>query len=673
MILRKLLVAAATLLSLQIALPAQQWVPPSPDELSLSSVPQAPGAPAIYLFREQVTEDKLHMFSVHARLKVLTAGGLDRANVEIRYLAGNRGISLDELAGRTIHPDGTIVNFTGKPYDKLIEKLGNQRYMAKVFSLPDVTPGSILEYRYKLRYDDGFYISPNWDLQDDLFTRKVHYFWRPTDQALVTGDDRHIPIHSYLWTAILPPGVAVKERTDGFNQVTFELTANDIPATIKEEHAPPLSSFSYRVLFYLSPYNNGQEFWAKEGKYWSKQEDKFIGPGSAIRAAARELTAGANTPDAELRKLYNAVQGLENTDNTREHTSTEDRAAGLKAVRNTDDILGRKRGSGDQLALLFVALARAAGFDAYAMQVTSRDRSLFYPEYLTLGQFNDTIAIVSVNGKDEFFDPGTHLCPFQELSWPHQQVEGLRQTAGGNSALVSTPGNPFRNSHTTRIADLTLDEHGVATGSLTLTFTGSPALNWRQRYSSEDETAVRQDLTRSVQDELPASLVINLTSLDNLGNPDQPLTAKFTAHGPVGSAAGKRLLLPASLFHVNARPMFPSATRKLAVDMRYAFFQQDAVRFKLPPNLVLESAPANAKLGYKQLASFDMNSQTAPGSITVRRNSALGTVLFLPAEYSDLRTYHQGMEAADNESIVLKQTPTTAGVNTPPTPTPTPN
>ena len=49
---------------------------------------------------------------------------------------------------------------------------------------------------------------------------------------------------------------------------------------------------------------------------------------------------------------------VENTDYTRQHSATEDKSQGLGEVKNTDDVWNRKRGTGDQLADLFIAMAR---------------------------------------------------------------------------------------------------------------------------------------------------------------------------------------------------------------------------------------------------------------------------------------------------------------------------
>ncbi len=89
----------------------QPWTPPTPEELSMTSQPQVPGAAAVYLFREETTDDKLHMFSIYVRLKILNELGKEKGNVELNYFRGKEGggFTVEDVQGRTIHPDGTIV------------------------------------------------------------------------------------------------------------------------------------------------------------------------------------------------------------------------------------------------------------------------------------------------------------------------------------------------------------------------------------------------------------------------------------------------------------------------------------------------------------------------------------------------------------------------------------
>ena len=104
----------------------------------MTSIPQVPGAAAAYLFKEEIADDALHMQSFYYRIKILTEGGKDYANVELPFYAGESGMTLDSISGRTIHPDGTIIPFTDKPYEKVVEKAQGYKIKVKVFSLPSV-------------------------------------------------------------------------------------------------------------------------------------------------------------------------------------------------------------------------------------------------------------------------------------------------------------------------------------------------------------------------------------------------------------------------------------------------------------------------------------------------------------------------------------------------------
>ena len=74
-----------------------------------------PGAAAVYLFREEDTEDKYHTWSKYVRLKVLTERGKEYGNVELRQIQAehDQGYKVGQIEARTIHADGTVIPFTG--------------------------------------------------------------------------------------------------------------------------------------------------------------------------------------------------------------------------------------------------------------------------------------------------------------------------------------------------------------------------------------------------------------------------------------------------------------------------------------------------------------------------------------------------------------------------------
>jgi hypothetical protein len=139
---------------------ASDWPPIAPQEQSMTSVPEQPGAPAVILLRHETDDDNLHYHSVYTRIKVLTEAGRKYADVELPY--NRRRFTIEQVSGRTVHADGSVVPFEGKPFDKVVVKGHNLRIQVKTFSLPDVQVGSILDYRYNLRYGDNSLRSPEW-------------------------------------------------------------------------------------------------------------------------------------------------------------------------------------------------------------------------------------------------------------------------------------------------------------------------------------------------------------------------------------------------------------------------------------------------------------------------------------------------------------------------------
>lgn len=638
-----------------------QWTPPTAEELSMTSQPEVPGAPAVYLFREEITNDKLHEWIKYARIKVLTERGKEYANVELhQYQTEDAGgYAVSDIEGRTIHPDGTIIPFTGKAMEKLVERTQGYKEQAKVFTLPSVEIGSIIEFRYKLRYDDNRYIAPSWFIQSELYTRKAHYLWQPTDQPLVTKNERGEQLTSMVaWTPILPKGYEVKQsRLPGSSlssgQANLELNIHDIAPLPQEEYMPPIQSFTYRVLFYYSPYRSPEEYWKNEGKSWARMQDRFIGPGPKVKEAVGKLLTPAETTDeAKLRKLYAAVMELDNTAFSRSHTAAEEKAQGLGPAK-TDDIWERKRGSDDQIAELFIAMARAAGYKASAMIVTDRDRSIFAMGYLNFSQLNDVVAVVNAGGKDLYFDPGQRYCAYGHLSWKHSMAQGLRQADGG-AVIAGTPQESFSASRLQRVANLTMNGRGEVTGDVKMTFMGSPALRWRQSSLRGDNASLQHELRTALEHQLPGGMEVKVGSIVNLEDYEKPLTVTFTVKGPIGSSAGKRLLVPSDIFEANATPTFPHEKRELPIYFEYPHMVQDAMRITFPSTFAIESTPAAETMTFEKFAGYQWKSESTPTSMTVHTDFELGNIFYKTEEYAALRAFYGKVENKRQEPTVLK-------------------
>ncbi len=610
----------------------------------MTAEPAAPNAAAVYLYREETTDDKLHMHSMYVRLKVLTDEGRNYADVEIPY--EKRKFSITDVAGRTIHADGTIVPFTGKPYDKVIQKTATFQYQKKIFSMPDVQVGSIIEYRYKLRYDDNYAVPPTWFIQSELYLRKAHYRFVPTEHMLTSGRDQQVD--SLIWIPMLPKGDTVQQAHG-----TYEVDVENIPPEPKEEYLPPIHALSYRVYFIYSPYRNKEDFWKNEGKYWSKQADKFMSANNALNSMVSQLTMPGETQEVKLRKLYAGVMAFENTDYTRQRSAREEKFDGFRTVRTAQDIIARKRGNSDELTLLFVALARAAGMKAYVMAVTDRDAELFNANVLSMSQLEDDIAIVSVNGKDQFFDPGERFCAYGQLHCKHTLAGGLRQNDSGTE-FANSPDNAYKDARTIKVATLKMDETGSVNGTIKVGYSGTPALAWRQRALETDQTEIEHDLEESMRQELPGGLTVKLAKVLYLDDYSKQLVATFTVSGPLATMTAKRMFVPLEIFEANTKPKFSQAKREIPVYFQYGYEDIDQVSLSYPSSVTVESSPQREQIMMKTLAALQEGSEIKDNTVVLTRDFSLAAVIFGPDEYEDLRTFFGKTIRKDQEQAVLK-------------------
>jgi len=663
--------AVLFLVALSPAAVCAQFQPPNPEELKMTADPKAPGADAVYLDFEQIGSDPLHFESYYARIKVLTEKGKELATVELPYMKGDRKVT--DIKGRTIHPDGTVVPLTVKPEDLIVAKSGEMQIGKKVFTLPSVEVGSILEYSYQFHWDDNEYIPPKWEIQRPYFVHKAHYSFTPfksfmpvgtpgTDTSITLEDSRGREMRSLTWLCRLPPGVAVKTSVNG----SYTLDVVDIPPIPDEDWMPPIRSFLYKTDFYYNYTSDASAFWLSESKLWSKDVDKFAEPSKALKAAVDSLIGPGDSDLDKAKKLYAAVEALDNTDYSRRKSESEMKQLKIKQAKHAEATWEQKSGSSEDIAMLYLAMLRAAGLTAYAVKVVDRDQGLFDPSYMSLNQLDTTVVVLSIGGKATVLDPGEKMCPFGTLNWRHSYAGGIGQSAQGMVAWT-TPLQAYKDNATTRTADLTLDAHGGITGSIQIVMTGQEALRWRQFALRNDDTELKKTFDHDeLEGVVPDGVEAHVDHFLAVDQPDVNLMAMVKVTGSLGTATAKRIMLPGLFFETRGqRPFVHEEKRLEPVDMHYASRITDDVTYHLPTGASVEGAPQDASVTWQGHAVFMLKSKAAPGQIEIANSLTRGFTLAKPEEYQDLRGFYQKVDAAEQGQLVLSMAPAPAAVLTP--------
>jgi hypothetical protein len=628
-----------------LTISGDEWQPIDPADLKMTSEPKAPGAPAIYLYRQVDRKDasKAATEYNYVRIKILTEEGRQYANIEIPYYRQDASVNISNIRARTIRPDGTVVNFDGKVYDKIIEKTKGTKIRAKAFSIPDVQVGSIVEYHFNYDFEDHYIFDSHWVVSDQLFTRFAKFSLKPFSEWPVR----------WSWPAGLPAGtVPPKQEPDGI----VRMTAHDIPAFEVEDYMPPENELKFRVLFLYSQEGFEQDpakYWRKFGKKKYDQLESFVSKRKDLEGFVSGVVSPNDSQDAKLRKIYARVQQFRNLSYEPRKSAEEEKRDKQKKIENAVDVLKDGYGSGADLTWLFVGLARAAGFEASGGFVATRNDYFFQQNRMNSDELNSNVAIVKVDGKDLFLDPGSAFVPYGLLPWMETGVQGMKLNKDGG-AWIETPLPLSADSQIIRKADFKISNEGSLEGRVTVTYTGLDAATRRQEWRNQDAEARKKYLEDVLKDYVPASIDVELKNPPDWASSEKPLVAEYEVKIPGWvSSAGRRALMPAGIFCSTEKRMFEHTNRVNAIYFQYPHRKTDDVTVELPAGWKIGSVPKPQDQDAKA-AEYILTVEEKSGTIHVTRVLRNDLVLLQKELYPTLRNFFLVVKSSDEKQIVLE-------------------
>ncbi len=612
--------------------------PVTPEELALKSVPDAPGVPAVLLYREERSDDNESSRFVYLRMKILTEAGLKYADVEIRYFDSVQAIS--DLKARTIHPDGSIVEFTGQPFDKTIVKVKGLKYLAKVFTMPDVTVGSIIEYRFTYKLDREQLYNTHWELQDELFTVHEKFHLTPYRGSRL-----------YFSYSLIPSeeGVPRKASDD-----SVDVEMHNVPALEIEDYMPLRDSLEAQVHFYYVSENvsSHDEYWKIVGKAFNKVNEGYIGHRGTVESAANSLVSASDPPEVKARKLYDRVLQFRNLSFERARTEQEQKAEKLKDLKNIEDVWNAGYGYGNELTLLYAGLARAAGLDATVLRTSDREDYHFDANILSFQQLPADVVVLHLSGKDVYLEPGAKYVPYGLLPWYQTDVDALRLDKNGGT-FVKTPAPSPADTAIRRTGNLMLDRDGTLHGELTVQFTGLAAAGWRYDENGGDEAGRKKDLETEVKGWFPNDATVTLKSVNSWDAAEEPLEAHFTVQVPgFGTATGKRLLFPSAIFGGAEEYLFSSSRRMYPLNLHYAFERVDSVSIRVPASMKVEAVP-NDHAEKLDIGNYSIAHHADGDTVNLERHFSVAHYYFSLVDYERLRGLLYRAKNSDGEQVLV--------------------
>lgn len=655
----KLLLVIVCLLLPATALPAfaagDDWRPVNPEELALKTPVVEKDADAEAIFWEVRVDDgpvgEL-IFTHYLRIKVFTERGREsESKIDIPFgkIYGSN-IKVKDIAARTIKPDGTIVELKKEDiFERDIVKASGVKLRAKSFAMPGVEPGSIIEYRWREVRGNESAQNTRLHFQRDIPVQSVKYYIKPYPYA--EGGMRAQVFHGGL-----PP---IQKEKNGF----YSLTMTNMPAYHEEPRMPPEDQVRTWVLIYYTTLTNDkiepQKFWKDFGKRVYEIFKSYMKPNDEVKKTALGIVGDAATPEEKLERLFTFVRTkIKNASDDASGLSPEE-IAKLKANKSPGDTLKRGVGDGEDIDLLFAALATAAGFDARPVLLSSRGDIFFDPTFANTYFLHPTDIAIKIGDEWRFYNPGYRYAPIGMLIWQEEGQDAL-VTDPKEPVWVKTPVTPPDKTVVKRTAKLSLAEDGTLEGDVEIEYTGQFGIE-RKEQNDDDSPARREEVLRDEIKRQMSTAELTNVRIENVTDPVKPFLYAFHIRVPgYAERTGKRLFLRPAFFQHGEGPLFPTSDRTNPVYFHYPWSEQDSVEINLPEGYALDNPDAPAPFDAGKLSQYTAKILLTKDQRTLiyKRAFTFGTteiILFPKSTYPALKDYFDILNKADNHTITLKQ------------------
>ena len=632
------------------SLAAAKWPTIEPADLAARAPRVDPEAGAEILLREVELDDsdpEITALEYFLQIKIFSERSLaEFSKIEIFH---DRNERISNLEARTHRPDGTVVELTRKDiFDRDVIKAGDYRQKVKSFAPPGLQVGAIVEYRYTRILEDGAGGLPL-SFQADHPARLVRLRLRPYQHPRLSARMLYFGFPN-------PPS---KPDHEGY----YQLEMRDVPARVKELWRPPAIQTEPTVFLYYSDDREADpvRVWSKRAAELFSKSESETKPGKGVRAATEVLLVAGDPDEEKLRKIYDFCRSRIKHHDLDSSGFTEEQRAKFKSNESAEPTLKAGHGSSRDITMLFIAMARAAGFDARYASCNDCSSILFDPKMTARFMLSDLVAAVKVGGAWKYYDPARIYLAPGLLSWENNGTAILVADKSAGK-ITPTPISPAEASRRVRTATFTLQADGTLEGGVKIVYTGHWEASMKNAYDGKTPKALAELIGDSLREDQPLAEVSEVKVL-NASNPLEALQVSYVLRIPeYAERTGSRLFLQPGVFFKGTKALFEAATRKYDIQMHYRYTNEDRFTITWPENFELEAASAPPGIDLPQIAHYMVEIGVLRQERMLQYHRVFtSNIITVPAKiYTGIKALFDTVHSRDTHALTLKRTASAA-------------
>ena len=336
----------------------------------------------------KLLSDNTLVYDLHFMVKILNERGKnDFSEIVLGYDSTYEKVEIEYA--RTIKPNGEVVAVGEKDIRDVSRYLNFPLYSnarARIISMPEISEGAIVEY--KIRTTQSQLIN-----KDDF---DIAYNLQETEPVVSSRFSISIPKNRNLRIKPLNPEYNPKNFnlspliTETEEDKIYRWEFKDIPQIEAEPNMPPKAEINPVIL--ASTFDSWEEIY----KWWYGLSKDRIALDKAITDKVSELIQGKQAPEDKIRAIYNyCVQEIR-------YVGIEYGQAGYQP-HPASEIFKNKYGDCKDKAILFIAMLKAAGMEAFPVLIGTRGTPAMEDDFPAVN-FNHCIAAVELNNELIFLE-----------------------------------------------------------------------------------------------------------------------------------------------------------------------------------------------------------------------------------------------------------------------------
>jgi hypothetical protein len=696
-----------------------KWKNISMDEMNMKEYEYEPDAPAVILydFGQQyfdINSGGKYLFFMrqgHVRIKILTEEGLKYAKVSIPFHDLHCEKFYQEnnitISARTYNLDksGKIISTKLKLKNITFRDSTNCFRIAE-FTLPDVKPGSVIEYKYKIPTLDMIY-PESWFFQNSIPTKYSEFrIFIPNDfqykispQNINELSKREVSYYSKIITVIPKYAKKTKENIDlsgkmilfamenvpAFNCKEFIYNPKDFmpklnihleriqqrnQSEIWQEITYPImittNDFYYtktpeqrRMIPYPAGYIHQTSNWEELNRKMLKHH-RFGMPLKLPwkdKGALDSLTNRKKSDQEKMTDIYNYIRNEIKWDSSYSIYATRvfDPFLGKMYAKLTSKFVNerslrkpfeKKEGSNVEINFIMIHFLKRMGLEADPVMLSTREHGLIDTNIYDVNQFNHVIVRTQINGKYIFLDATDTLRPYNFVRKNSIDVTGFLINENGYEWVKIQNNDITKNIISTNI---TFRDNNTVIGSLKNEITGYDALDIRHEM-------LQNKISNTINNRIKTGLEgVNLSvpEIKNLNNPDAPLIIKSDLKLPK-NVSGKFVFKP-KIDIKFSNDNFMENFRKCPVELDYPFIYEYITKIQIPENFKVKYPENESSQMFGNNVQFIYTIKKKNNELIINITYSIKQIRFPAYAYYAFADFVHKIENKLNEEIIIQK------------------